>query len=95
MLLVPLAAPLRIRFDASRKWIHCASLLCCHTLLQAYSAADSLLLQLGWIGLSLAHHYSKLIKTADVVREAAAFDSSYREITVEWLGEGRSNVWGE
>ncbi|KAG6371116.1 hypothetical protein JVT61DRAFT_10658 [Boletus reticuloceps] len=67
------------------------------SLLHAYSIALNLLPQVAWIGLSLTHRYAELKRGADVVREAAAaaLDSGFPELAVEWLEQGRSIVWGE
>ncbi|KAG6371212.1 hypothetical protein JVT61DRAFT_9836 [Boletus reticuloceps] len=67
------------------------------SLLLAYSIAINLFLQLAWIGLSLTHRYAELKRGANVVREAvaAALDSGFPELAVEWLEQGHSIVWGE
>ncbi|KAG6376816.1 hypothetical protein JVT61DRAFT_1842 [Boletus reticuloceps] len=86
-----------VRFRASRKWILCARRMRHPSLLHAHSIAINLLPQLAWIGLSLTHRYAELEQGADVVREAAAaaLDSGFPELAVEWLEQGRSIVWGE
>ncbi|KAF8134277.1 TPR-like protein [Boletus edulis] len=63
----------------------------------AYSIAMNLFPQLAWIGLSLTHRYAELKQGADVVREAAAaaLDSGFPALAVEWLEQGHSIVWGE
>ncbi|KAF8119287.1 CHAT domain-containing protein [Boletus edulis] len=89
--------PISVRFDASSNWILCARRIRHPSLLRAHSIAINLLPQLAWIGLSLAHRYAELKRGADVVREAAAaaLDSGFPELAVEWLEQGRSIVWGE
>ncbi|KAG6373027.1 hypothetical protein JVT61DRAFT_7083 [Boletus reticuloceps] len=89
--------PISVRFRASRNWILCARRIRHPSLLRAHSIAINLLPQLAWIGLSLAHRYAELKRGADVVREAAAaaLDSGFPELAVEWLEQGRSIVWGE
>ena len=89
--------PTTVRFQASRNWISSARALGHHSLFDAYSIAIHLLPQLAWIGLSLKHRYSELLRGADVVREAAAvaLDSGHPQTAVEWLEHGRSIVWGE
>ncbi|KAF8123155.1 CHAT domain-containing protein [Boletus edulis] len=89
--------PISVRFHASRNWILCARRMHHPSLLHAYSIAINLLPQLAWIGLSLTHRYAELKRGADVVREAAAaaLDSGFPELAVEWLEQGRSIVWGE
>ncbi|KAF8127388.1 hypothetical protein EV363DRAFT_1344622 [Boletus edulis] len=89
--------PISDRFRASRNWILCARRIHHPSLLRAYSIAINLLPQLAWIGLSLTHRYAELRRGADVVREAAAaaLDSGFPELAVEWLEQGRSIVWGE
>ncbi|KAF8436571.1 CHAT domain-containing protein [Boletus edulis BED1] len=86
-----------VRFRASRIWILCARRIRHPSLLRAYSIAINLLPQVAWIGLSLTHRYAELKRGADVVREAAAaaLDSGFPELAVEWLEQGRSIVWGE
>jgi tetratricopeptide (TPR) repeat protein len=89
--------PIGSQFHASQKWISCARRIHHHSLLHAYSTAISLLPELAWIGLVIAHRYSGLRQGANVVREAAAaaLDSGLPETAVEWLEQGRSIVWGE
>ncbi|KAI9567762.1 CHAT domain-containing protein [Boletus coccyginus] len=89
--------PISVRFRASQEWISCARNIHHHSLLGACFIAITLLPQLPWIGLSLAHRYSELTRGADVVREAAAaaLDLGLPETAVEWLEQGRSIVWGE
>ncbi|KAF8436540.1 CHAT domain-containing protein [Boletus edulis BED1] len=89
--------PVSVRIHASRNWISCARRVRHPSLLRAYSIAINLLPQLAWIGLSLTHRYAELKRGADVVREAAAaaLDSGFPELAVEWLEQGRSIVWGE
>ncbi|KAF8127373.1 TPR-like protein [Boletus edulis] len=89
--------PISERFRASRNWILCARCIHHPSLLRAHSIAINLLPQLAWIGLSLTHRYAELRRGADVVREAAAaaLDSGFPELAVEWLEQGRSIVWGE
>ncbi|KAF8135605.1 TPR-like protein [Boletus edulis] len=89
--------PISVRFRASRNWISCARHMRHPSLLRAYSIAINLFPQLAWIGLSLTHRYAALKRGADVVREAAAaaLDSGFPELAVEWLEQGRSIVWGE
>ncbi|KAF8433243.1 CHAT domain-containing protein [Boletus edulis BED1] len=89
--------PISDRFRASRNWILYARRIHHPSLLRAYSIAINLLPQLAWIGLSLTHRYAELRRGADVVREAAAaaLDSGFPELAVEWLEQGRSIVWGE
>ncbi|KAF8436546.1 CHAT domain-containing protein [Boletus edulis BED1] len=89
--------PISVRIHASRNWISCARRVRHPSLLRAYSIAINLLPQLAWIGLSLTHRYAELKRGADVVREAAAaaLDSGFPELAVEWLEQGRSIVWGE
>ncbi|KAF8444005.1 hypothetical protein L210DRAFT_3105868 [Boletus edulis BED1] len=89
--------PISVRFRASRNWILCARRMRHHSLLRAHSIAINLLPQLAWIGLSLTHRYAELKRGLDVVREAAAaaLDSGFPELAVEWLEQGRSIVWGE
>ncbi|KAF8433237.1 CHAT domain-containing protein [Boletus edulis BED1] len=89
--------PISDRFSASRNWILCARRIRHPSLLRAHSIAINLLPQLAWIGLSLTHRYAELRRGADVVREAAAaaLDSGFPELAVEWLEQGRSIVWGE
>ncbi|KAF8443876.1 CHAT domain-containing protein [Boletus edulis BED1] len=89
--------PISVRFSASRDWILCARRIRHPSLLRAHSIAINLLPQLAWIGLSLTHRYAELRQGADVVREAAAaaLDSGFPELAVEWLEQGRSIVWGE
>ncbi|KAF8443803.1 CHAT domain-containing protein [Boletus edulis BED1] len=89
--------PISVRFDASSNWILCARRIRHPSLLRAHSIAINLLPQLAWIGLSLAHRFAELKRGADVVREAAAaaLDSGFPELAVEWLEQGRSIVWGE
>ncbi|KAF8132474.1 CHAT domain-containing protein [Boletus edulis] len=89
--------PISVRFRASRNWILCARRIRHPSLLRAHSIAINLLPQLAWIGLSLTHRYAELKRGADVVREAAAaaLDSGFPELAVEWLEQGRSIVWGE
>ncbi|KAG6370013.1 hypothetical protein JVT61DRAFT_12531 [Boletus reticuloceps] len=86
-----------VRFRASCKWILCAQRIRHPSLLRAHSIAINLLPQLAWIGLSLTHRYAELKQGADIVREAAAaaLDSGFPELAVEWLEQGRSIVWGE
>ncbi|KAF8433240.1 CHAT domain-containing protein [Boletus edulis BED1] len=88
--------PISDRFSASRNWILCARRIHHPSLLRAYSIAINLLPQLAWIGLSLTHRYAELRRGVDV-REAAAaaLDSGFPELAVEWLEQGRSIVWGE
>ncbi|KAF8433234.1 CHAT domain-containing protein [Boletus edulis BED1] len=88
--------PISDRFSASRNWILCAPRIHHPSLLRAYSIAINLLPQLAWIGLSLTHRYAELRRGVDV-REAAAaaLDSGFPELAVEWLEQGRSIVWGE
>ncbi|KAF8549859.1 hypothetical protein OG21DRAFT_1553074, partial [Imleria badia] len=88
---------IRVRFQASKNWISFARQKPHHSLLQAYSAAISLLPELAWIGLSLSRRYDELGRAGDIVREAAAaaLDSELPETAVEWLEQGRSVVWGE
>ncbi|KAF8132367.1 TPR-like protein [Boletus edulis] len=89
--------PIGDRFRASRNWISCARRIRHPSLLRAHSITINLLPQLAWIGLSLTHRYAELEQGADVVREAAAaaLDSGFPELAVEWLEQGRSIVWGE
>ncbi|KAG6371295.1 TPR-like protein [Boletus reticuloceps] len=89
--------PISVRFRASRNWILCARRIRHPSLLRAHSIAINLLPQLAWIGLSLTHRYAELKRGVDVVREAAAaaLDSGFPELAVEWLEQGRSIVWGE
>ncbi|KAF8443866.1 hypothetical protein L210DRAFT_3643456 [Boletus edulis BED1] len=89
--------PIGDRFRASRNWILCARRIRHPPLLRAHSIAINLLPQLAWIGLSLTHRYAELKGGADVVREAAAaaLDSGFPELALEWLEQGRSIVWGE
>ncbi|KAF8132353.1 TPR-like protein [Boletus edulis] len=89
--------PITVRFRASRNWISCARRIRHPSLLRAHSIAINLLPRLAWIGLSLTHRYAELKGGADVVREAAAaaLDSGFPELAVEWLEQGRSIVWGE
>ncbi|KAF8125437.1 TPR-like protein [Boletus edulis] len=89
--------PISDRFRASRIWISCALRMHHPSLLRAYSIAINLFPQLAWIGLSLTHRYAELKRGANVVREAAAaaLDSGFPELAVEWLEQGRSIVWGE
>ncbi|KAF8443848.1 CHAT domain-containing protein [Boletus edulis BED1] len=89
--------PITVRFRASRNWILCARRIRHPSLLRAHSIAINLLPRLAWIGLSLTHRYAELKGGADVVREAAAaaLDSGFPELAVEWLEQGRSIVWGE
>ncbi|KAF8444075.1 CHAT domain-containing protein [Boletus edulis BED1] len=89
--------PIRDQFHASRNWISCARRMRHPSLLRAHSTAINLFPQLAWIGLSLTHRYAELKRGADVVREAAAaaLDSGFPELAVEWLEQGRSIVWGE
>ncbi|KAF8436628.1 CHAT domain-containing protein [Boletus edulis BED1] len=89
--------PISVRFRASRNWISCARRIHHPSLLRAYSIAINLFPQLAWVGLSLAHRYAELKQGADVVREAAAaaLDSGYPGLAVEWLEQGHSIVWGE
>ncbi|KAF8445026.1 CHAT domain-containing protein [Boletus edulis BED1] len=89
--------PISIRFRASRNWILCARRMHHPSLLHAYSIAMNLFPQLAWIGLSLTHRYAELKQGADVVREAAAaaLDSGFPALAVEWLEQGHSIVWGE
>ncbi|KAF8129595.1 CHAT domain-containing protein, partial [Boletus edulis] len=93
---VPIGS-ISVRFRASRHWISCARRIHHPSLLRAYSIAINLFPQLAWIGLSLTHRYAELKRGADVVREAAAaaLDSGYPELAVEWLEQGHSIVWGE
>ncbi|KAF8119819.1 CHAT domain-containing protein [Boletus edulis] len=93
---VPIGS-ISLRFRASRNWISCARRMHHPSLLRAYSIAINLFPQLAWIGLSLTHRYAELKRDADVVREAvaAALDSGFPELAVEWLEQGRSIVWGE
>ncbi|KAG6371303.1 hypothetical protein JVT61DRAFT_9773 [Boletus reticuloceps] len=84
------------RFRASRNWILCARRMRHPSLLRAHSIAINLLPQLAWIGLSLTHRYAELKRGADVGEAAAAaLDSGFPELAVEWLEQGRSIVWGE
>ncbi|KAF8132284.1 CHAT domain-containing protein [Boletus edulis] len=89
--------PISVRFRASCNWILCARRIRHPSLLRAHSIAINLFPQLAWIGLSLTHRYAELKRGADVVREAAAaaLDSGFPELAVEWLEQGRSIVWGE
>ncbi|KAG6371215.1 TPR-like protein [Boletus reticuloceps] len=89
--------PISDRFRASRNWILCARRMRHPSLLRAYSIAINLFPQLAWIGLSLTHRYAELKRGADVVCEAAAaaLDSGFPELAVEWLEQARSIVWGE
>ncbi|KAG6371209.1 hypothetical protein JVT61DRAFT_9833 [Boletus reticuloceps] len=89
--------PISVRFCASRNWILCAQCIHHPSLLRAHSIAINLLPQLAWIGFSLTHRYAELKRGADVVREAAAaaLDSGFPELAVEWLEQGHSIVWGE
>ncbi|KAF8132370.1 TPR-like protein [Boletus edulis] len=89
--------PIGDRFRASRNWILCARRIRHPSLLRAHSIAINLLPRLAWIGLSLTHRYAELKGGADVVREAAAaaLDSGFPELALEWLEQGRSIVWGE
>ncbi|KAF8553241.1 hypothetical protein OG21DRAFT_1414673 [Imleria badia] len=90
-------SPIRVRLYASQSWISCARRIRHHTLLHSYSVYINLLHQHAWIGLPFALRCSRLIRVADVVREAAAaaLDSGLPETAVEWLEQGRSIVWGE
>ncbi|KAG6369268.1 hypothetical protein JVT61DRAFT_15513 [Boletus reticuloceps] len=89
--------PISVRFHASQNWILWARRMRHPSLLRAHSIAINLLPQLAWIGLSLTHRYAELKRNADVAREAAAaaLDSGFPELAVEWLEQGRSIVWGE
>ncbi|KAF8129530.1 TPR-like protein [Boletus edulis] len=93
---VPIGS-ISVRLRASRNWISCARRMHHPSLLRAYSIAINLFPQLAWIGLSLTHRYAELKRDADVVRKAvaAALDSGFPELAVEWLEQGRSIVWGE
>ncbi|KAG6371208.1 hypothetical protein JVT61DRAFT_9832 [Boletus reticuloceps] len=89
--------PISVRFRASCIWILCARRIHHPSLLRAYSIAINLFPELAWIGLSLTHRYAELKQGAGVVREAAAaaLDSGFPELAVEWLERGHSIVWGE
>ena len=89
--------PISDRFHSSMKWISCARHIRHHTLLHAYSTVIALLSQLGWVGRPLTHYHKELVLGADVVREAAAaaLDSGYPGLAVEWLEQGHAVVWGE
>ncbi|KAF8132496.1 CHAT domain-containing protein, partial [Boletus edulis] len=89
--------PISDRFRASRNWILSARRIRHPSLLRAHSIAINLLPQLAWTGFSLTRRYAELTQGADVVREAAAaaLDSGFPELAVEWLEQGRSIVWGE
>ncbi|KAF8431187.1 hypothetical protein L210DRAFT_3651244 [Boletus edulis BED1] len=89
--------PINVRFRASQNWISCTRRIHHPPLLHAYSIAINLLHELAWIDLSLTHRYAELNRGADVVHEAAAaaLDSEFLELAVEWLEKGRSIVWGE
>ncbi|KAF8436587.1 CHAT domain-containing protein [Boletus edulis BED1] len=93
---VPIGA-ISDRFGASRNWILCARRMHHPSLLRAYSIAINLFPQFAWIGLSLTHRYAEVKRGAGVVREAAAaaLDSGFPELAVEWLEQGHSIVWGE
>ncbi|KAF8431281.1 CHAT domain-containing protein [Boletus edulis BED1] len=88
--------PISVRFRASRNWVSCARRMRHPSLLHAYSIAINLFPQLAWIGLSSTHRYAELKRGADIVREAAAaaLDSAFPELAVEWLEQGRSIIWG-
>ncbi|KAJ6548811.1 CHAT domain-containing protein [Mycena capillaripes] len=89
--------PTQKRFHAASKWAQHAQAIQHYTLLDVYQKAMDLLPELTWLGLSITDRHYLLIKSAPVMREAAAgaISSGQPAKALEWLEQGRAVIWGQ
>ena len=86
-----------VKFQASSKWSLLAHQLSPSSLLDAYSVALNLLPQLAWLGSPITDHHFHVKSASAVVRRgaAAAIEADKHILSVEWLEQGRSVIWGQ
>ncbi|EUC65932.1 aromatic di-alanine and TPR containing protein, putative [Rhizoctonia solani AG-3 Rhs1AP] len=91
------AADPRTKFSAACDWINLSSGHAINDHLQACQVAMDLVLEVVWIGSTIAQRYNYVLDIGKVAGQAtaAAIQASKYSLAVEWLEQGRSIIWNQ
>ena len=86
-----------VHFTAARMWATLSSSVHSREALDAYSTLISLIPHIVWLGRTVEQRYEDISSIGDAVSDAAASAISFGEtgLALEWLGLGRSILWGQ